>query len=154
MSERWRRIGILAAGLCVIVVIGRLVARFFAEDNPGRQDLFAWIAFGAIAVALGVSAALWGRQYPMGAVVLDLGAAALIGCLFSAFIGPLLSTGSPFASGAGIFFKTIWLYAGIAIGGALLGLLVITAAGQDYRSRALRRFSQTARAKPNRPVRH
>lgn len=154
MWDRWRQILLLAAGLSAIAVIARLVSRFAAEDNPGRQDVIAWVAFGAIAVTLGVVAFLWARRYPMGRVVLDLGGAALIGCLFAVLVGPFISGGSPFASGAGNFFGMIWLYAGIAIGGSLLGLLVVTALGWDYRSQALKRFSQAERERMRRrPVR-
>lgn len=153
MRDRWRQIGSLAAVLGGIVVLARLVARFYAGDNTSRQDVVAWVAFGAVGLTLAVAAFSWGRRYPMGRVVLDLGGAALLGCLFSTLVGPLITGGSPFANGPGVFFGTIWLYAGVAISSALMGLLVLTALGQDHRSRALKRFTETERARPGRPVR-
>ena len=44
-------------------------------------------------------------------------------------------------------------YLAFAAGGAALGLIVLVATGQDYRSRALKRYAETARVKPRRPVR-
>lgn len=152
MWDRWRRIGLLAAGLFAITVVARLVSRFWAGDNEGRQDILGWVAYGTVALLLAVAAALWGRRHPMGQVTLDLGGAALAGCLLSVLVGPFISGGSPFASGAGNFFAGIWLYAAFAIGGSLLGFIAIMAVGQDYRARTLRRFEAMARAKPRRPV--
>jgi hypothetical protein len=89
----------------------------------------------------------------MGRVAADLSGGALVGCLFSVLVGPFISGGTPFANGPGFFFSTIWLYGGVAIGSSLLALLVLTALGQDHRSRALKRFAETQRARPRRPVR-
>jgi hypothetical protein len=152
MWDRWRRIGLLAAGLFAITVVARLVSRFWAEDNESRQDVLAWVAYGAVALLLAVFAYLWGRRRPMGTVGIDLAGAALIGCLLSVLVGPYISGGSPFEAGAGNFFAGIWLYAAFAIGGSLLGLIALMAVGQDYRSQALKRYAEMARAKPRRPV--
>lgn len=153
MRDRWREIGLLAAVLCGIAVVARLVARFYAGDDVGRQDTVAWVAYGAVALTLAVAAVVWGRRHPMGRVAADLGGGALVGCLFSVLVGPFISGGTPFAAGAGFFFNTVWLYGGVAIGSSLLALLVLTALGQDYRSQALKRFAETQRARPRRPVR-
>ena len=45
--------------------------------------------------------------------------------------------------GPAVFFGMIWLYGGVAIGSALLALLVLIALGQDHRSQALKRFAET-----------
>jgi hypothetical protein len=154
MWDRWRQIGLLAAGLFGIAVVARLITRFWAESNESRQDNLAWIAYGVVALTLAVVAFYWGRPRPAGRVALDLAAAALAGCLLSILVGPFISGGSPFAAGAGNFFAGIWLYAAFAIGGSLLGFLVLTAIGLDYRSQALKRYAELARAKPRRPIRH
>lgn len=153
MWDRWRRIGLLAAGLFAITVVARLVSRFWAGDNESRQDLLAWLAFGAVALLLAVVAFIWGRRFPMGRVILELGGAALVGCLLAVLVGPFLSGGAPFRGGAGNFFAGVWLYAAFAITGSALGLIALMALGLDYRSVALKRFEQMARAKPRRPVR-
>ena len=153
MWERWRRILVLAAGLFAITVVARLVSRWWAEDNLSRQDKLAWVAYGLVALTLAVVAYFWARPRPMLQVGLDIAGAALLGCLLSVLVGPYISGGAPFKSGAGNFFATIWVYAGIALGGTLIGLLVVTAAGLDYRSQALKRFAATERARPHRPVR-
>jgi predicted membrane channel-forming protein YqfA (hemolysin III family) len=152
MWNRWRRIGLVAVGLFAITVVARLISRFWAHDNEGRQDRLAWIAFGGVALLIAVVFYLWGRRYPMGQVALDLAGAALVGCLLSVLVGPFISGGSPFKGGAGNFFAGIWLYAAFAIGGALLGMIALMAAGQDYRSQALKRYAEMAKARPRRPV--
>jgi hypothetical protein len=152
MWERWRQIGLVAAGLFAVTVAARLVSRFSANDNKHMQDRISWVAFGVIAAGLSVLAFLWARRYPMLRVTFDLGGAVLIACLLSVLVGPLITGGGPFKNGAGFFFAQIWLYLGVAFGGGLLGLLIVTALGQDYRSQALKRFTQTQLAKPRRPV--
>ncbi|MFS8478856.1 MAG: hypothetical protein FWJ93_07830 [Micromonosporaceae bacterium] len=153
MRDRWREIGLLAAVLCGIAVVARLVARFYAGQDVGRQETVAWVAYGAVGLTLAVAAVVWGRHRPIGRVAADLGGAALVGCLFSVLVGPFISGGSPFAGGPGVFFGMIWLYGGVAIGSALLALLVLIALGQDHRSQALKRFAETQRTRPRRPVR-
>lgn len=153
MWDRWRRIGLLAAGLFAIAVVARLITRFWAENNEDRQDILAWIAYSSVALTLAVVAFLWGRRFAAGRLALDLGGAALAGCLLSVLVGPFVSGGSPFAAGAGNFFAGIWLYAAFAIGGSLIGFIVLTALGLDYRSRALKRYAEMQAAKPRRPVR-
>src|SRR5690606_36309354 len=73
MRDRWREIGLLTAVLCGIAVVARLVARFYAGDDVGRQDTVAWVAYGAVAPTLAVAAVVWGRHRPIGRVAADLG---------------------------------------------------------------------------------
>lgn len=153
MWQRWRQILFLAGVLSAIALVARLVTRFYVGDDEGRQEVLGWVGYGAVALTLAVTAFVWARRRPMGQVALDLAGAALLGCLFSVLVGPFISGGNPFANGAGFFFDTIWLYAGIAIGAALLGLLAVTALGQDYRSKALKRFAESERGKPRRLAR-
>lgn len=153
MWERWRPITLMAGGLFLITVIARLLSRFVASHNDKLQSRIGYVAFGAVAVTVGALAVYWARRHRMGQVVLDLGGAVLSACLASVLIGPFISGDTPFASGAGSFFAQIWVYCGVAIGGGLLGLLFLIALGLDYRSQALKRYAETQRARPNRPIR-
>lgn len=153
MWQRWRQILLLAAGLSAIAAVARLITRFFAENDTGRQQALGWVGYGAVALTLAVTAFVWARNRPMGHVVLDLAGGALLGCLFAVLVGPFISGGSPFANGPGFFFGMIWGYAAFAIGGAILGLLAVTAVGLDYRSQALKRFAEGERGKPRRVAR-
>jgi hypothetical protein len=77
----------------------------------------------------------------------------LIALVLTIFIGPFISGSQPFAAGAGAFFSQIWLYAGFTAGGVLLGYLLLTALGRDYRSQSLKRFAEAKLTKPRRVVR-
>jgi hypothetical protein len=153
MWDRWRPIGLMTAGLFVIAVVARLLSRFIAHDHTKTQTRIGFVAFVAVAATVAAFAFLWGRRYPMGRVVLDLAGAVLTGCLLSVLIGPYISGGGPFHKGAGVFFAQIWVYFGVSIGAGLLGLGVLTALGQDYRSQALRRFALKEKGKPKRVTR-
>lgn len=153
MWERWRPILMLAAGLFAIGVAVRVISWWRAEDNEKLQDQIAWVGFAAIGVTLAVVAFQWARRHPMVRVELDLAGAAAIAMALTVLVGPLITGGDPFAGGAGLFFAQIWLYSGVAIGGALLGLLLVMALGKDYRAVQLRRYAESQRAKPRRPVR-
>lgn len=153
MWQRWRQVVFLGAGLSAISLVARLATRLWTGDDVGRQELLGWLGYGAVALTLAVVAFRWARLRPMGRVALDLAGGALIGLLFSALVGPFISGGTPFDQGAGVFFGMIWLYAGVAIGASVLGLLLVTAIGKDYRSQALKRFAEAERGKPRRVAR-
>jgi hypothetical protein len=154
MWQRWRSIGLVTAGLFGIAVVARLVSRVAASDNEKVQTRIGFVAFVAVAATVAVVAYSWGRRHPMVQVILDLSGAVLLGCLLSVLLGPLISGGAgPFSKGAGFFFAQIWIYLGVALGGGLLGLLVLTAIGQDYRSQQLRRLALRDKGKPRRVTR-
>lgn len=153
MWQRWRPIIVMTAGLFAITVIARLLSRLIANNDDRLQTRIGYVAFGAVAVTACALAVYWGRRHPVGQVILDLGGAVLGACLLSVLIGPFISGDTPFASGAGSFFAQIWAYCGVGFGGGLLGMLGLTALGQDYRSQALKRYTQAQRAKPHRPIR-
>lgn len=153
MRQRWLRIGILAAALFAINVVARLVARFAFGSDEDRQTTVGLVSMAVIGLVFAVLAFLWGRDRPQGVLVADLAAAALIGCALTVFVGPFISGEGPFRDGAGVFFAQIWQYAAFAGGGTLLGFLVLTAFGLDYRSQSLKRIAQTRLTKPRRPVR-
>jgi hypothetical protein len=86
-------------------------------------------------------------------VVADLGAASAIACVLSVVVGPFVAGSKPFAGGLGFFVGQILLFALLSATGVLLGFLGVVMLGKDYRSRSLKRFEQTYRAKPPRVVR-
>ena len=80
--------------------------------------------------------------------------AAVVGMLLTVLVGPFISGDQPFSGGAGDFFSQVWLYAGFAIVGTLLGYWIAMVFGRDYRSRSLKAFTRAARTdKPRRVVR-
>ncbi|MEJ3741991.1 hypothetical protein WEI85_01645 [Actinomycetes bacterium KLBMP 9797] len=153
MRDRWLRIGVLAGVLFAVNVVARLVARFGFDGETEAEDRVSLAMFVVIGLILAAMAFVWGRRYPVGRWIADLGAAALGAMLLTIFVGPFLSGDGPFTGGAGRFFSQIWLYGGFAIGGALLGYLILVTLGWDYRSQSLQRFAETKLAKPRRPVR-
>lgn len=153
MKDRWLPVGVLAGVLFAVNVVARLVARFGFDSGIEAQDRISLVMLAGIGVILAVLAFRWGRTAPVGEWVSRIAAAALVALLLTIFVGPFISGTHPFASGAGEFFAQIWLYAGFTGGGVLVGFLVLTALGLDYRSRQLQRYAQTKLAKPRRVVR-
>jgi len=150
MALRWKRIGILAGVLFAINLAGRLVSKFVLDENSSKQDLVPIIGLSAIALVFAVLAFVWGRQRPLGAVAFDLTGGAVISCALIVLAGPLIVGENPFKMGAGDFFEQIWQYAAIVVGASLLGGLVLVATGQDLRTKQLKQYARTAKAKPKR----
>lgn len=153
MKERWLPVGLLAAGLFLINVVARLVERLGFNGDLDAADRITLIMLVAVGlVALGV-AAVWSKVRPVGEWSADLSAAALGGLLLAIFVGPFISGTTPFADGAGEFFKQVWQWAGFVIGGAAIGFMIVTALGLDHRSQSLKRFAEAKLAKPRRVAR-
>lgn len=150
MAQRWKRIGVLTGAIFAINLIGRLVSAFVLDDNSPKQDWVPIAGLSAIAIVFAVLTFLWGRERPMGEIAGDLLITGVLSCVLIVLVGPLLFGKSPFAAGAGDFFASIWEYAGIVVGASLLGGLVLIGLGADLRSKQLKRYSQTAKAKPKR----
>jgi hypothetical protein len=144
---------VLAAALFAVNVVARLVIRFGFDTDDSVQDKVSLAMFAVIGLTCAAVAFVWGRRHPTGRWVADLGATALVALTLTIFVGPFISGDTPFAHGAGEFFAQIWLYGGFAGGGALVGFLVLTAFGLDYRSQSLKRFAELRSAKPRRVVR-
>jgi hypothetical protein len=153
MRERWLPVGVLAGALFAINVVARLVVRLGFADDAEAADRISLLMLVAVGLASLSAAVVWGRRHPLGRWIADLAAAALVGLLLSIFVGPYISSATPFAEGAGEFFKQVWLWAAFVGGGAALGFMIITTLGVDYRSKSLQRFAQAKLAKPRRPVR-
>jgi hypothetical protein len=153
MKDRWLPIGVLAGVLFVVNVAARLVARLGFNEDGEAQDRISLGMFVAIGLILASMAFVWGRRHPAGRWIGDIGAAALAAMLLTIFVGPFISGDTLFEGGAGDFFSQVWLYAGFAIGGSLVGFLILVALGLDYRSQGLKRFAEAKLAKPRRVVR-
>ncbi|MBB5871676.1 tellurite resistance protein TehA-like permease [Allocatelliglobosispora scoriae] len=145
MAQRWKWIGIIAGVLFAINIVGRIVSKASFEGDTSKETAVGFVAFGAVALVLAVVAFIWGRDRSVGVVVADIAAAAAIGGLLSIIVGPFVTGGKPFASGAGAFFEQVWWYAGFVAAGVFLGLAVLIAIGQDLRSKQLKSYA--ARAK-------
>jgi Na+/H+-translocating membrane pyrophosphatase len=157
MRERWVRIGALASALFAINVIARLVSRFGYGDGTGEhltaQERLGWIALGATALMTALAAGWWVRLRPQGEVGGELAGAAGVAGLLSVLVGPFVSEPSRFSGGVGGVIIELSVYWGIAALGAIVGVLLVIAAGRDHRSRQLRQYAQARATKPRRPVR-
>ena len=153
MKERWLPVALLAAGLFGINVVARLVARLGFNGDLAAADRITLLMLLAVGVVALVTAAVWSKRRPVGDWLTDLTLANLVGLALAILVGPFISGTTPFANGAGEFFKQIWQWAGFAGGGAALGYMIVTALGLDYRSQSLKRFAEAKLSKPRRVVR-
>jgi hypothetical protein len=152
-QQRWFQIVALAVGLFVINVLTRLVIRLGFNGNDSAEDRASLVMFALIGVALAVFTFLRAQRVLPSSWLPDLAFGAVGGMLLTILVGPFVSGDAPFSGGAGNFFSQIWLYAGFAIVGTLLGYWIATALGRDYRSRSLKAFAQARTSKPRRVVR-
>lgn len=153
MKDRWLPVGVLAGVLFAVNVAARLVARLGFNEDGEAQDRISLGMFVVIGLILAVLAFMWGRRRPAARWIADIGAAVIVAVLLTVFVGPFVSGDSPFEGGAGDFFAQIWLYAAFAIGGSLVGYLILVALGLDYRSQGLKRYAEAKLARPRRVVR-
>jgi hypothetical protein len=153
LKQRWLPVGILVGVLFVSNVLARWVVRLFAEHSDKNSTRIGLVAMIAIAVAMAAGAYWWARLHPTPRVIGDLVLAVIGGCVLSLLVGPLLAATTPVRDGVDFFINQIWLYLGIAAGGAVFGLLVVMALGRDYKSQSWKRYADQFRAKPKRVVR-
>lgn len=153
MKERWLPVGVLAGVLFGINVLARLISRFAFSDDIEMQDRLSLGMFAVIGLLLATLAFIWGRRRPLPDWSGEVALALLIAMVLTIFVGPFISGSYPFANGAGEFFSQVWLYAGFTGGGVVLGYLLVTAFGLDYRSQSLKRFAELKQSKPRRVVR-
>ncbi|WP_349880430.1 hypothetical protein ABIH81_12660 [Micromonospora sp. HUAS YX12] len=153
MAQRWRAVGVLAAALFGVNVVARLVIKLaFPDDDTasGRVSLAMFLVIGLI---LAGTAFRWGADRPLVRWAGDLAAAVAVALALTVFVGPLLVGENPFGGGAGLFFAQIWLYLAATGAGVLVGYLILTALGRDYRSRQLKRYAEMKRTRPRKIVR-
>jgi hypothetical protein len=153
MKERWLPVGILAGVLFAVNVLGRVAVKLWAHDNDKREINIGLLALVAIGLIVFAAAVRWVQRYPMPRVWGDFVFAVGAACLASVLIGPFVVGSKPFAEGAGLFFRQIWWYLGVAIVGGGLGTLLMMTLGRDWKSRAWKRYADQSRSRPRRTVR-
>jgi Na+/melibiose symporter-like transporter len=152
--QRWFAPAALAVGLFAVNVAARLVIRLGFDGDDSAESGATLVMFGV----LGLTFAVWTfiacqRKRPSEWLLPDLVFGAVGAMLLTVLVGPFVSGGEPFSGGAGDFFSQVWLYAGFAIVGTLLGYWLAMMLGRDYRSRSLKAYAKTQAAKPRRVVR-
>jgi hypothetical protein len=152
MNERYKPYAV-AGGLFLLAVIGRFVVWLAFRHDDSKQTVVGVVVEVLIAITMTIAAYRWVCRFPMPRALGDLGLIWALGCLSTVLISPLAGGTYPFASGAGDFFQGIWLYAAIGGGGGVIGIIAAIAAGQDYRSQALKQYAKAADARPHRSVR-
>ncbi|MFG1872437.1 hypothetical protein [Micromonospora arborensis] len=153
MDRRWRDVGVLVAALFAVNVVARLIIRFGFEEDDTTADRVSLAMFAVIGLILAVVAFRWGRRRPLADWAADMALVVLVAMVLTVLVGPLLIGHNPFAGGAPTFFAQIWLYLLASGAGVLIGYLVLTALGRDYRSWQLKRYAEVKAAKPRRVVR-
>ena len=153
MRDRWQPVGILAGVLFAINAACRFIVWQLVPKSDSKQIALGLIGLGLVALIMGAAGYRWAVRYPSARVGADLGAALAVACLLTVLVGPFAGGSVPFKEGAGFFFGEIWQYLAFAGGGAVLGILVAIMLGRDYRSQALKRYTQVSAAKPRRAVR-
>ncbi len=154
MKERWLPVAGLALALFVVNAVARLVVWQTASDEWQDQIRIGLLSAGVTAVLCLVAGIWWGYRMPVPRLVVEIGAAILAACLLVVLIGPFAGGSRPFAEGASLFFRQIFYYIGISAFGTLIGVLLVTTFGQDWRSRAYRRHELALRSKSARAARH
>ena len=165
----------LLSGL-IIFVIGPVMAFYLLVDlprlqrgamaliPPGRREEIRGLmerigqAVGGFFRGQLLVALFVGVASSIGLWIIGLPFWLLVGMVAGVFnlvplVGPFIGGEGPFEEGAGNFFAQIWLYAGFAIVGTVLGYWVATALGRDFRSKSLKAYTQARAAKPRRVVR-
>ncbi|MEV4350368.1 hypothetical protein AB0J83_38420 [Actinoplanes sp. NPDC049596] len=153
-QQRWFPAAALAVGLFAINVVARLVTRFVFDGDDTAEGRASIMMFALIGVVLAVYTFIVSqRRRPSEWLLPDLVFGAVGGMLLTILVGPFISGGQPFGGGAGNFFAQVWLYAGFAIAGTLVGYWIAVMLAKDYRSRSLKAYTETRQAKPRRVVR-
>ena len=153
MSERWRGTAVLAVALFAVNVVARLIIRFGFDGDEAAADrvtLGMFVVIGLILVGVAVA---WGQSRPPAQWGAEVAGAIGLALALTMLVGPLLVGKNPFGDGSATFFWQIVLYLVATSIGAILGHLLLTTLGRDYRSRRLQRFAESGAAKPRRIVR-
>jgi hypothetical protein len=153
VKKRWMPVGVLTGVLFATNVVARVVVRLTAASSATNQTRIGLIAVFAVAAVMIGAAYRWAVRFPVARVVLDLGVAAVAACVLSVLIGPYAAGSRPFAEGGSFLFGQVWQYLLIAAGAAVFGLLVAMMLGKDWKSQAWKRYVESMKSKPRRPVR-
>ncbi|WP_030490466.1 hypothetical protein [Micromonospora chokoriensis] len=153
MDKRWRDIGVLVAALFAVNVVARLIIRFGFEGDDTAADRVSLGMFTVIGLILAVVAFRWGSRRPLAGWAADMALVVPVALLLTLLVGPLLVGYNPFDGGAATFLLRICFYLLATGAGVLIGYLVLTALGRDFRSQQLKRYAEVRAAKPRRVVR-
>jgi hypothetical protein len=153
MKKRWLPVGIVALALFAVNVISRVITVQGKIANESQQVRIGFISMVVVGLLLIGASAWWSMRYPIGRVVADLGAATGVAALASCLIGPLLVGSSPFHEGLGLFVGQLLLFAGLGAVGVTMGFLGVVTFGKDWKSKGLKRYSQTYLGKPRKAAR-
>lgn len=153
MRQRWLPVAGLALTLFVINVVARFVVWQTASDEWQDQIRIGLVSAGVTALVCVAAGMWWAYRTPVPRLVADIGAAVLAACVLVVLIGPYAGGSSPFEEGASLFVRQILYYIGISAFGTLVGVLLVTAFGKDWRSRGYRRRELLLKQKPVRTAR-
>jgi MFS family permease len=146
-------VGVLAGALFATNVIARWVVLLFAGHDDKFTTRIGVAALVTVAAVTAVAAFWWARPHPMSRVARHIALGTAAGCLLSVLLSPLLVGTTPFQDGVDFFINQIVYFLAVAVGGAVFGVLVVMALGQDYKSQSWKRYTEQLRAKPRRVVR-
>lgn len=156
MSVRVKQVLTVAGVLFVIYTLSRFVVWLtrHSKHSVGWNEAAGYVAFGGIAVVMGVIVFRWIGRGLAGDVLPRALVALVLGCAAAVLIGPFAGGTYPGVDGAGAFFNRVWVILGAGILGGLLGLSYAISVGKDYRTQSLRRYeadrTQKARTKARR----
>jgi ABC-type multidrug transport system permease subunit len=153
-QQRWFPPAALAVGLFAINAVTRLIIRHWFNGDDSAESRASIVMFALIGLVLAVWTFIAAqRKRPSDWLLPDVIFGAVGGLLLTVLVGPFINGDEPFTSGVSSFFGQVWLYAGFAIVGTLLGYWIAVVLGRDYRSRSLKAYTQRAAVKPRRVVR-
>ncbi|MGC5030202.1 hypothetical protein [Micromonospora sp. DT229] len=150
MGQRWRAVGVLTIALFAVNVVARLIIRFGFDGDEAAADRVTLGMFVVIGLILAGTAIVWGQSRPPAQWGVEVAAAIGMALALTMLVGPLLVGQNPFGSGSATFFWQVLLYLLATSIGAILGHLLLTTLGRDYRSQRLQRLAQSAPTKPRR----
>jgi len=153
VKQRWLPVGVLALAIFVINVVARFVSWRLKVDNPDAQSRLGAIGVIVVGLVLVGASTWWSVRFPFGRVVADLGLAVIVGTLLALVIGPFAGGSRPFAEGLESFVGEMLLFFGVGAVAGLLGFVLVTAIGRDWRGRSLKRYERRYARKPHKPVR-
>ncbi|GAA0387078.1 MULTISPECIES: hypothetical protein [Micromonospora] len=153
MGQRWRAVGALTIALFAVNVVARLIIRFGFDGDEAAADRVTLGMFVVIGLILAGTAVAWGQSRPPAQWGVEVAAAIGMALALTMLVGPLLVGQNPFGGGSATFFWQILLYLVATSLGAILGHLLLTTLGRDYRSRRLQRYAESGGVKPRRIVR-
>ena len=153
MRNRWTRVGVVVAVLVVVNFAARLVLRLAngaSEDVEFTTALTSLVGMGLVVAVAGF---LTARRYLLSVTAGDLFFDILIASLVVTVIGPFVSGGTPFGSGAGQWIIQLLVCVGALVVGGAIGVLLAIAFGLDPKSRAWGAYASQVKlpAKATRP---